>query len=97
MTQPKHTPGPWQRNISSRYPIYSEKTEGEKDWQYIASIPQGERANTTEEEREANYLLIAAAPELLAALEDIVNHKGAGISEEAYRKADKAINKAKGL
>jgi len=34
----KHTPEPWHRNVSARYPIYAEQTPGKKDWRHIAGV-----------------------------------------------------------
>lgn len=59
----KHTPGPWHRNIHPRYPIYSEQRN-----QKVAAALYGGRTGVSEAEALANCDLIAAAPELLAAL-----------------------------
>lgn len=63
----QHTPGPWGRNIkpASRYPvIYAGRST------HVAVVTtQG----LTDQELEANCDLIAAAPELLAALQDLVH------------------------
>lgn len=97
MTQEiKHTPAPWHTNVSSRYPIYAEKTKGKKDWQYIVNIPQGERSNTTEEEREANYALIAAAPEMLREMEALAQALE-DTGHEPPQSFFGAINKARGI
>lgn len=60
MTQ-KHTPLPWHRNVNHKYPIYAETTPGKKDWKYIANIIPGERASTTDEEKDANLEFIVHA------------------------------------
>lgn len=69
----KFTPGPWERNVSARYPVYAERTPGKKDWVHVAvALPCPEA--------EANLRLIAAAPELLEKLEwlcNIVQHPAA--------------------
>ena len=59
-----HTPGPWARNINPTYPIYAEK-----DHRKIAFALVGK--GVTEAEAMANLDLIAAAPDLLAALESV--------------------------
>lgn len=63
MTHTKHTPGPWH--------FTSESTQ----WHYIHSYENGivaevRKRSNTNEEGEANARLIAAAPKMLAALED---------------------------
>lgn len=66
-----HTPGPWHRNIppASKYPtVWSGRNT------HVAAIcpgaprRSGNGCSMSEEEQEANINLIAAAPELLAAL-----------------------------
>lgn len=59
----KHTPGNWTHSDGS---IYSESDPSGKD---IATI--NKNGNTTEEEEHANGELIAAAPDLLDALQSI--------------------------
>lgn len=84
----KHTPGPWGRNIRAggKYPIiYAGRN------QHVAqAVQQKDSAET-----EANIDLIACAPELLEALENVADHcegnmslRGLGVHE--------AIAKAKG-
>lgn len=61
----KHTPGNWIHLDGS---IYSESDPSGKD---IATI--NKNGNTTEEEEQANGDLIAAAPDLLEALKDVLS------------------------
>ena len=63
MTQAQHTPGPWHRNIKpvSRYPIVFAGRNT-----HVARV---ETQGLSEDEAEANCALIAAAPDMLAALE----------------------------
>ena len=67
----QHTPSPWHRNVGTRYPIYAERTQGKKDWVYIANVCEGERYGIEGAEAMANLNLITAAPELLEALESV--------------------------
>ena len=62
----KHTPGPWRANSSW--------IEGPKMALRVAAIdwPKRGSAPASKAEAEANARLIAAAPDLLAALEDVV-------------------------
>ncbi len=53
----KHTPGPWHRNVNAAYPIYA----GDPPNHTLIAV-----ALPGAPEREANYDLIARAPELLA-------------------------------
>ena len=65
MTQTAHTPGPWKINWQMHnLRIFQDKGD---TWN-IASIASTRREKT---EQEANAALIAAAPELLAALQAI--------------------------
>ena len=66
-----HTPGPWARNISTKYPIYTEA-----DHRKIAIALNGH--DIDDGEAMANLKLIAAAPDLLKALralDDVVNEQ----------------------
>lgn len=84
----KHTPGPW--TVGDSLLIYDD------DAREVA-IPSGR----TEENLKANAHLIAAAPKLLAALDDLLNFEGLNCPNEedlknAYRAGRAAIAKAKG-
>jgi len=63
-----HTPGPWHRGIAHGNPLLI--FENAKDARLVASasIP-----HFTAHEREANARLIAAAPDLLEALQAVVD------------------------
>lgn len=58
----KHTPGPWECRPSMEYP-----------WDYEISAPASEDRGEDPGEAEANARLIAAAPDLLAALVNLLN------------------------
>lgn len=64
--QPKHTPGPWRAN-QPRY-ILGLKTQG----QWYIHAKDCTVACSLDGDREANARLIAAAPELLAALVELL-------------------------
>lgn len=55
--KPTHTPGPWHRNINTKYPVYSGETP--ETFVYVAHVVS---------KNDADLSLIAAAPELLEAL-----------------------------
>ena len=86
----KHTPGPW-RVVEDRVPasleVYSGKTAIAECWR---------RAET--ETELANARLIAAAPELLDALQYLANVCPAinAQGEEAHQRASAAVAKAVG-
>ena len=89
----KHTPGPWEIEGTPRrgWDIFSLGEER----RYITSDPMRERAINYE--RDAR--LMAAAPELLEALEKVVSFVDAGEGTwtvEEQQKARAAIAKAKG-
>lgn len=74
----KHTPGPW-RNLGVKNMMVDGRCHRiVSDESYPAAfVPAWDRPNPGQEcgkaEAEANARLIAAAPDLLAALDDIVN------------------------
>jgi hypothetical protein len=88
-----HTPGPWHRNIkpATRYPtIFAGRNT------HVAQVvSQGIGAS----EVEANCNLIAAAPDLLAALNAMLTHMGMDEDEwnkPTFDQARAAIAKAQG-
>ena len=95
MTKPKHTPGPWS---SVKYTGIIADSKNMR----IARADSGGPAEVD----EANACLIAAAPELLAALKEFVadieaiDETGACLDwpdlAVSYRKAKAALNKAEG-
>lgn len=80
-----HTPGPWEINQH-----YVEAVGGPCRAR-IAIIDDGAGTNP-----EANAHLIAAAPEMLAALENLENDNGQAMPPSAWAKVQAAIAKAKG-
>jgi len=62
-----HTPGPWQNTFDGSF-VYAPRKKGTDHGQLIAQVTAGEGMNTVE-----NARLIAAAPELLEALEAIMS------------------------
>lgn len=90
----KHTPGPWrsfERGVTFHY--------------WVVKVANRVIAKITGEDQEANARLIAAAPELLEALEKMVKqfgyevvHKDGLVHDEhdAIQSATEAIRKAKG-
>ena len=90
-----HTPGPWtvqgQAVLSDRpYP----------EWKQIAEVRIGNADNWSDPEGESNSRLIAAAPDLLAALEEVSDYLAEffdeGRKHRVIRAADAAIAKAEG-
>ena len=83
----KHTPGPWHRNIraNGKYPtVFAGRN------QHVAVVKQqGDPSET-----EANIDLVAAAPELLAALQKAVRF--GGLFPDLKEEAEAAIAKATG-
>lgn len=100
----QHTPGPWHRNIppASKYPtVWAGRNT------HVAAISpgaprrSGNGCSMSEEEQEANINLIAAAPEILAALKVMVEAYGEAEVDAAdqpsmVREAMRAIAKAEG-
>jgi hypothetical protein len=92
----KHTPAPWKISHENHaYVILSKRF-------VVADVFHEEKEGKTTgaqstEEAKANALLIAAAPDLLSALEKAVNHKNAfWNNSDALDAALFAIRKAKG-
>lgn len=90
----KYTAGPWGRNIppASKYPIiYAGRS---------THVAQVITRGLPEAEAEANAGLIAAAPELLSAIVDLLDACPASCEDrrlnEAMKEAEKAIAKARG-
>jgi len=84
------TPGPWE--VIGRS-IFQKDEVGGRGVLHGASVK-----GASEEEIEANIRLIAAAPELLEALENILNvHAYTGfVDQEVMEQAEEIIRKAKG-
>jgi len=88
MTTPKWTPGPWRMDLSGV----------ESKHQRVCDVLASSLA-----ERNANARLIAAAPELYAALESLLTHDSAagpcdvpGLKCDCYERARAALKRARG-
>ena len=98
----KHTPGPWKFRDDSKFfktnPFSVYIQGGGVHSAAIANIPR--KQTIPEEEARANALLIAAAPELLAALQGLLRGIFDGPDEAnaamLIAKARDAVNKATG-
>ena len=100
MNNNSHTPGPW--NTFTKMPgVYAESG---REIVFHAHLSR----SADESERLANARLIAAAPELLEALEELVSRRESACAERGemdrlagsdgrYNRARAAIAKAKGL
>lgn len=89
----QHTPAPWYKSIDSQATMRITRTTGE----VIATLDNEQLTS----ERNANARLIAAAPELLEALERLVDHRHIAVNSIAGKamglpQAISAIAKAKG-
>ena len=99
----KHTPGPWLRDGRTVYALQhggwrkGEELLVNRFFTHIQRVP-----DCTDEEAEANARLIAAAPELLEALKDLVRRydpyamTGPTEGERVLAQAEAAIAKAEG-
>ena len=86
MTHSKHTPGPWYNSDLRKGRMVFAKT----DTRLVADC--SDISVRTEGEEQANARLIAAAPELLEALEYLMKHD----NSEGWSNARAAIAKARG-
>ena len=92
MENTKHTPGPWVIDKDSHHINIRPEGQG-----YLLATIATFWAETEENTHEANARLIAAAPDLLAALEQANEMlKYIGGCQDTVDKASKAISKAKG-
>lgn len=110
MSDTKHTPGPWvaMNGATTIYgPLGGDSGDGwaadDTDGWMVAEVGnyptlcEGEMTELGEECRLANAHLIAAAPDLLAALEEIMRWwDGDDGIEEQFINARQALEKAKG-
>lgn len=87
MSKPKYTPGPWKMELHEGEYLISGRTDGHEHFTAIAR-------------QEANARLIAAAPELLESLLDLLIMVGAPDApwdiEAIVSRANAAIAKAEG-
>lgn len=84
----KHTPGPWSINYDCEYAKHGQLSIETNDF-FIALVDAGVIA------QQANARLIAAAPELLQALQGMVDYYGtASANIEALEAARAALAKA---
>lgn len=93
--QTKHTPGPWvyrhSFDSSARRDIWT-ATDATGHRELVATIPDADGDHIN-----ANARLIAAAPELLAALQDVADYwAGGDIPADIYAGMRAAIAKATG-
>jgi hypothetical protein len=89
-----HTPGPWvpRKDTGLRWRI---QTAGDKGTlAYMTARPAAWAGNFSHGQIEENAHLIAAAPDLLEALQGLVENSE---KEDNWAKAFSAIKKAKGL
>ncbi len=89
-----HTPGPWAYRMDSR----NIGGPCDNSGRYVTIGSISESLFISDEEHEANTRLIAAAPDLLAALEGLLrdNYLADPINNERMREARAAITKARG-
>lgn len=90
-----HTPGPWHINTLETVPASIHACRG-----HVATVSRGSLNEIGADEIEANTRLIAAAPDLLAALEALESGVrlwiSRGVSDADLASARAAIAKAKG-
>lgn len=89
MSAAKHTPGPWCVAIEDNTPVIKNA-----DGFHITHTIDDAGYESTGKTMFDNARLIAAAPELLEALEDLVNN---GIGTQAVNRARAAIAKARSV
>lgn len=96
MSETAHTPGPW-RALEHNYPI-ADTGDYDGAWLVLTDNPKRPIVELwgDTEETEANARLIAAAPDLLAALQFVMTAHGEQLST-AFEQAQDAIAKATGV
>ncbi len=92
-----HTPGPWMKTTENKgaipehfRPLVVTNRSGDR---VVARLPDG-----WAEEDRGNAVLIAAAPDMLAACEEVLNEVAAGcdLSDETCKVIEAALAKAEG-
>lgn len=94
MTQPNHTPGPWRIGDAGTTVFGPKDPEHPAPVTVMTSPPVSPRVGF--DERKANIRLIAAAPEMLEALEELLKAASPHLEGGPTKKAYWAIKKAKG-
>ncbi len=89
----KHTPGPWTANLAPQGGFDIEKDPNDLGRYMVLATRNADEARA--EEMHANARLIAAAPDLLEALRDMVSDREC-LSEATVAFAKAAIAKATG-
>lgn len=91
----QHTPGPWRMTLDE-FGDYTIQPQHEE--LAIAAVVNGEmrRMGGQSGEHEANARLIAAAPDLFAALMGIMSNPGGRCTAEQWRAGIDALAKAEG-
>ena len=98
MSEGKHTPGPWE--LEQEPHRYFWQIFG--DYKLVASVPTGGNKNSDEQKarKRADAILVAAAPDLLEALERMIGKAYKQNWNDNYPEelgqAEAAIAKAKG-
>lgn len=90
MTTPAHTPGPWRIGTPGPNGCY---TTGTERGLMVAMVAHSIHMPDQKAQAEGDARLIAAAPELLAALQTLVANGGIG-PESMFHDARDAIKKA---
>jgi len=98
----KHTPGPWKATYSNYWLVESSRVQVADLFAISKDGPDddGDDVFASEEEQTCNAQLIAAAPELLAACEAVIEEQSIGmygaISNECIAQLRAAIARATG-
>jgi hypothetical protein len=91
----KHTPGPWVDQCGHIHGAGNVAVATIDDNMSDERVREGSTLYPGQPEGQANAHLIAAAPDLLAACENLENDDGS-IPEHAWRLVQDAIDKARG-
>jgi hypothetical protein len=94
VTTTTHTPGPWHYKMKTLHNTSSSPVA--KILDASENVPSIATCHDAKGTCEANARLIAAAPELLAALQALVNDKGLFTKADWWGKVLAAIDKANG-
>lgn len=90
----EHTPGPWHL---TQWDTLRDSVliQSDREW-HIATLPMNSLSGVPKEQRMPNAHLIAAAPDMYEALQNLENDDGKSMPKSAWDMCQNALKKARG-